>query len=74
MAELTTVPTFTFKQGEYNEADFELPIRVEYYIDGLICLETEYGSVTIRKENLKKLLKEIEKHLPAAEASLKNRK
>lgn len=75
MPNLITVPSFIFKQGDVGiDERSEFLIQVQYYTEGLICLESENGSVNILKENLDKLVKEIKRHLPEAESSLKNRK
>lgn len=75
MANLITVPTFIFKQGDFGEDNYELPVVVQYYADGVITLASfEGGEALVKKENVKKLFKEIEKHFPAAENSIKNRK
>lgn len=69
MAELITVPTFTFSQGDvYDGAEY--PIQVCYYNDTedkLIVLNQEDRYVQFSSiKQLKKLVKEIEKHLPSA--------
>lgn len=75
MAELITVPTFTYNQGSVYKGDenTERPITVNYY-NGSIELqqEGEYDqpeSIIIQPDHIDKLFKEIKKHLP--EATLK---
>jgi hypothetical protein len=72
MNELITVPTFTFSQGEIFEGA-ENPVRVCYYNNGdskLIELSQEDRSINFSNlDQLKKLVKLVEKHLP--EASIK---
>lgn len=72
MAELVTVPTFTFQQGSVAKADsdYESPIRVEFY-NGSISLrqEGEYDVeevINIHPKYFEKLFKEIKKHMPDA--------
>lgn len=75
MAELITVPTFTYNQGTHNKNDFEeSPITVSFY-NGSINLtqEGEFDireSINISPKHLDKLFKEIKKHLPEAESWL----
>lgn len=80
MAELITVPTFTFNQGYVFsvEWDIEYPISVDFY-DGCICLRQEgqydkQEEIKIHPKYVKALFKEILKHQPDAEWHLKKQK
>lgn len=80
MAELITVPTFVFNQGDVfnGENNVERPIIVSYY-DGTIDLqqEGEYDKperILITPEYLDKLFKEIKKHQKEAESFLNRNK
>lgn len=74
MTYLTTVPTFTFRQGSLfnGDTDSERPITVEFY-NGCILLKQEGGGYTkdeqinIHPKFLKAFCKEIQKRLPEAE-------
>ena len=79
MADLTTVPTFTFRQGSLfdGDIDVERPITVKFY-NGSISIEQEGEFdkdeiVLFHPKFLKAFCKEILKHLPEAEHWL-NRK
>lgn len=74
MAELITVPTFTFNQGKLGDTEFEKPISVDFY-NGSICLrqDGEYDvqeNIILHPDFVEKLFKEIKKHLPQAKAML----
>lgn len=69
MADLITVPTFTFKQGDPFEGG-EYPIQVLYWNDDMVELNQKGNEVLIRAEYLRKLVKEIERHLPEAKKKL----
>jgi len=73
MKYLTTVPTFTFPQGDLFDGG-EYPITVKYFQSGnsdvLIELEQEDRYVNIQPQHLKLLVKMIEKHLPEAKKEL----
>lgn len=71
MADLMTVPTFVFNQGDvFDENGAERPIHVDYY-NGSICLRQYDGDVKeeiiISEDYLHSLFKEIKKHLPDAQ-------
>lgn len=75
MSTLITVPTFTFDQGDIFEGA-EYPVQVCYYNGGkdspLIELNQNGHSITFTTVNeLKQLVKQIQKHLPDAQADLK---
>jgi len=69
--ELTTAPTFTFKQGKHSDGSFEEnPIQIEFY-NGAIVLRQEGAfdldeSISISPKYLDKLFKAIKKNLPEA--------
>ena len=67
---LITVPMFTFKQGDIFDGG-ELPIQVLYWNGGdVIELSQEDNSVLLRTQDLKRLFRAIEKHLPEAKSKL----
>jgi hypothetical protein len=68
MANLITVPTFTFEQGDLYDGG-EQPIRVEYY-NGSIALVQGKDEIILHPEFMEKLFKEIRKHYPDALARL----
>lgn len=77
MAELITVPTFTFNQGDMyqSDPDSERPIHVDFY-NGTICLRQDgefeqQEEIKISPKYLDRFFREIKKHLPDAEAVLK---
>jgi hypothetical protein len=69
--ELTTVPTFTYRQGKHSDDTFEDgPITVEYYGNS-ICLKQEGyfesdETITISPKHLNALFMAIKKHYPEA--------
>lgn len=71
MAELTTVPTFVFFQGDPWSGDHpsEHPVQVEYF-RGSICLSQNGNEIILLPEFYEKLFKEIKKHFPEAQMSL----
>jgi hypothetical protein len=74
MADLITVPTFTYNQGRPGDKSFESPIQIEFY-NGTITLCQDGGydvqeRINIHPEHFEKLVKEIRKHLPEAKAWL----
>lgn len=74
MADLITVPTFTFQQGKLGDTDWESPIQVHFY-NGSISLEQEGNfdineSIQIHPKHFQRLFKEIKKHLPEAKKHL----
>ena len=75
--ELTTAPTFIYHQGELmSDTDAEFPIQITYYADNLVelkMLDQSGREILIRTQDLKPLLKEIERHLPEAERKLKSK-
>lgn len=73
MPELTTVPTFTFPQGDTFQGDInaEYPIEVKYY-NGTIELCQNDNAICIGMDFVNALFKEVKKHLPEATAYLKN--
>lgn len=74
MAELITVPTFIFEQGDIFDGG-EFPIQVCYNngsdIGSCIELMQDGKSIIINYPYLKKLCKEIEKHHETAQRCLK---
>lgn len=68
--ELRTVPTFNFPQGELGESNFEFPLTVSYYNEGIVEIEQEGSSVVIRVENIQKLASLIKKYNPEAQNKL----
>jgi hypothetical protein len=72
MAELITVPTFTFDQGDAfsGNDNVERPIQVKYW-NGTIELKQNGETVLILPDYLESLFKEIKKHLPHANKALK---
>lgn len=79
MAELITVPTFTFNQGDIFNSDpqVERPIHVDFY-SGSICLrqDGEYETqeqILISPAYLDKLFKAIKKHQKEANDFLEMR-
>lgn len=70
--ELTTVPTFTYRQGKYaNDTFKENPITVSFY-NGTISLTQEgyYDQdecVNLHPDHVKGLFKAILKHMPEAQ-------
>lgn len=76
MAELISVPTFIFNQGEiFQDETCEKPIHVDYY-NGTIVLRQDgefkqQEEIKISPIFLEKLFKEIKKHQPNAEKLLK---
>lgn len=69
---LTTVPTFTFPQGDPfsgEDTNIEYPVTVEYY-DGGISFEQNGNSVVISYEHAKTLFRETMKHIPEAKRKL----
>jgi len=74
MSELTTVPTFIFEQGDVfsGEVDTERFIQVKYWNQGdSVELNQAGNEIMIRACDLKKLFREIQKHLPEATKRLK---
>lgn len=69
MAELKTVPTFIFKQGDIYDGG-EQPVQVSYYQNDIVEIETDNGSVLISKHYAKALFREINKHWPIAQQFL----
>lgn len=78
MANLVTVPTFTFYQGDLTSGiDAEHPIRVEYWNGAISLVQSRNGGETeeeviISPAYLWALFKEIKKHQPEAERKLKS--
>lgn len=76
MAELITVPTFTFNQGDIfsGEGNAERPIHVDFYSNGIALRQDgEYehqDNIHIGYEFLEPFFKEIKKHLPEAKKML----
>jgi hypothetical protein len=73
MTNLITVPTFTYSQGDtYDGAEY--PVTVCYYNNGDdASIELTQGDNNINFTNLqqlKSLIKQIEKHLPEATKKL----
>lgn len=72
MSDLTTVPTFTYRQGKHSDDSFkENPIQVEFY-NGTIGLRQEgcYEQdecININHDHVKGLFKAILKHMPEAQ-------
>ena len=80
MAELITVPTFTFNQGDvFAGCDVvaERPVRINFYLDSIeIEQDGDFDQperVLLSVEYFEKLVKEIRKHLPEATKFLKER-
>ena len=71
MAELITVPTFNFTQGEVGDLNWEQPISVRYY-NGSIELEQCENSILIPDEHFEAFVKEIRKHKKQADLHRKN--
>lgn len=73
MNELITVPTFTFSQGDVFDGA-EMPVQVCFFNNGktkLIELQQEGRTINFTNlEQLKKLVKLVEKHLPEATSRL----
>lgn len=76
MAELITVPTFTFKQGDFIKGDsiVEQPLSVDFY-DGSICIrqDGEYDvpeQIIIHPEYIAAFFKEVLKHKKYADEFL----
>ena len=72
MAELITVPTFTFNQGKANDGDYEEnPISVDFYNGSIILRQDgsfdQQEKIVIHPKYLDALFKEIKKHRPEAE-------
>ena len=67
--ELITVPTFTFNQGELGGIDWDYPIQVSYYNNGVELIQ-EGNSVVVDYAHLNNLFKEIKKHLKEAKQIL----
>jgi hypothetical protein len=63
MAELITVPTFTFNQGDPFDYEIisEYPITVKYYSNEVELVQNG-KTIIIRYEFLDSLFKEIKKH------------
>lgn len=77
MAELITVPTFVFNQGDvFSENGAERPVHIDYY-NGSVCIRQydgdEKNEIVLSPEFVKPLFKEIIKHLPEAEHCLKSK-
>lgn len=72
MAELITVPTFTFDQGDIwdEQPDSERPIQVLYYV-GSIVLHQNGQEILISPTHFENLFRQIRKHLPEANKRLK---
>ena len=73
--ELSTHPTLRlFPGGEvFHDENAESPITVHFYRDGVISLEQDHRSdITIHKDHLKYILKEINKVLPEVDQYYKN--
>jgi hypothetical protein len=71
MPDLTTVPSFIFYHGKLGDNGWERPIHVQFY-NGSITIEQqgEYDvpeSIQLSPAYVKKLLKEIIKHIPDAQ-------
>jgi len=77
MAELITVPTFTFDQGSFYKGDniVERPIRVEFYNDSISLVQegdfNQPETIMIHPNYLNELFRAIKKHLPEAKETLK---
>lgn len=74
--ELTIVPTFIFHQGTLiYDSDAEFPIQVSYYADGALVevkmLDESGREIMLRVRDLRRLVREIERHLPSAIEVLK---
>lgn len=67
---LITVPTFTFRQGQFGDDVFEKPIQVSFY-NGAISLtqEGDYDQdeeIILHPDFVNKLFKAIQKNMPEA--------
>lgn len=76
--ELTTVPTFIFYQGQLMaDTDAEFPIQVTFWDEGdsveLKMLDDSGREITLSTKHMKRLFKEIERHLPEATKKLKSK-
>lgn len=75
MSDLTTVPTFTYRQGKHSDGNFEEnPIQVEYY-NGAIILRQEGAfdideNISISPKHLDALFRAIKKNMPEAKVWL----
>lgn len=69
MADLITVPTFIFEQGDLLKGGV-YPIQVLYWRDGIIELRQGENEVMIKIENIDPLCREIKKHFDDANKSL----
>lgn len=74
MIPLTTVPTFTFPQGDLFTEEYpsEYPVVVNYY-NGTIQFEQNGNEINISPTFAKELFRQVLKHLPEAEKHLKNK-
>lgn len=76
MSDLTTVPTFIYRQGKTSDDTFkENPIQVSFYANGIeLRQEGEFiedETIMISYDHLKDLFKAIQKNLPDALEHLK---
>lgn len=69
--DLITVPTFTFKQGDFYDEGFERPIQVLYLNSGsIIGLKQDDQTILVKVELLNKLVRAIKANLPEAKKAL----